>query len=124
MTSPAPLESRLDELFAAIDRMDADAFNAFLTDDALFRFGSGDPVHGHAAIKEAVNGFWASIAGSRHDIQTVIRQGDTLACEGLITYTRHDGSELTVPFADVFAISGELISEYKIYADITALYSG
>ena len=89
----------------------------------MFRFGSGDPVHGHAAIREAVNAFWASIAGSRHEIQAAIRQGDMLACEGLITYTRHDGSELTVPFADVFAMSGELISGYKIYADVSALYS-
>ena len=38
MTSLAPLESRLDELFAVIDRMDADAFNAFLAPDAMFRF--------------------------------------------------------------------------------------
>ena len=109
-------------MFAAIDAMDADAFNTYLTPDALFRFGSAEPVHGHTAIREAVNAFWASIAGSRHEISSVVRQGDTMACEGLTTYTRHDGSELTVPFADFFVIRGELISEYRIYADITALY--
>ena len=123
MTESKAIESRLNDMFAAIDAMDADAFNAFLTPDAMFRFGGGDPVHGHAAIKEAVDAFWASIAGCRHEILTVVRQGDTLACDGLTTYTRHDGREVTVPFADIFELRDELISEYKIYADLTPVYA-
>lgn len=110
-------------MFAAIDAMDADAFNAFLTSDAMFRFGSGEPVHGHAAIKQAVDAFWASIAGCRHEILSVLRNGDTLACEGITTYTRHDGRGVAVPFADFFEIHEELISKYRIYADLTAVYA-
>ena len=43
-------------------------------------------------------------------------------CEGETTYTRHDGTQITLPFANVFELEGELISTYKIYADIGPLY--
>ena len=109
-------------LFAAIDAKDTEAFLQFLTDDALFRFGSAQPVTGQQRIREAVDGFFASIAGLRHVVDCEIRQGDTLVCEGTATYTRHDGSRITLPFANVFGLDGERISEYKIYVDIGPLY--
>jgi hypothetical protein len=38
-------------------------------------------------------------------------------------YTRHDGSALSVPFADVFKMRGELAREYLIYVDASRLYT-
>ena len=109
-------------LFAAIDANDAASFVSYLTEDAVFRFGSAPPVTGREAIREAVDGFFSSIAGCRHTIGNSLGTGDTLVCEGEVTYRRHDGSELTLPFADVFEYDGDLIAHYKIYMDITPLY--
>ncbi len=116
--------ARLDALFSAIDAMDLDRFLACLTEDAEFRFGSAPPVHGRTAINEAVGGFFASNAGLTHRLDKTLSSGDTLVCEGEVTYTRHDGSRITLPFANVFETEGDLISHYKIYADVGPLYEG
>jgi len=108
-------------LFAAIDANDVAAFVGFLTDDAVFRFGSAPAVRGRSAVQAAVDGFFGTIAGCSHNVQNTIGSGSTLVCEGEVTYRRHDGSEITLPFANVFEYDDGLISHYKIYADIGPL---
>ena len=110
-------------LFAAIDAQDGAAFVSFLTDDAVFRFGSAPPAQGRAAVQAAVEGFFGSIAGLSHSIDRTAGQGNTLFLEGKVTYTRHDGGQVVIPFVDVFEYEGELIAEYKIYIDISPLYA-
>ena len=110
-------------LFASIDANDAAAFVGYLTDDAVFRFGSAPPVQGRAAIQAAVDGFFGTIAGCSHDVQKVLSSGSTQVCEGEVTYRRQDGSEITLPFTDVFEYEGELVARYKIYMDISPLYA-
>ena len=110
-------------LFAAIDRKDTASFVAALTDDAVFRFGSAPPVQGREAIAAAVDGFLGSVAGLSHTLSKVLWDGDTQVCEGEVTYERHDGSKVTLPFTDVFEYSGDLVAHYKIYMDIGPLYA-
>jgi hypothetical protein len=95
------------DMFAAIDAQDGAAFVAYLTEDAIFRFG----------------GFFATIAGCKHTIFNSLRQDDTVVCEGEVAYQRHDGREVILPFTDVFEYSGDLISQYKIYIDVSPLYA-
>lgn len=111
-------------LFAAIDRQDAAAFVGFLTDDAVFRFGSAPPVQGKASIQTAVDGFFGTIAGCSHAVHKTISGGPTLVCEGEVTYRRHNGTEVTLPFTDVFEYDGDRIAQYKIYMDVNPLYAG
>ena len=113
----------LDDLFASIDEKNVERFLRFLTDDATFRFGSAEPVNGHAQIHEAVEGFLATIAGCKHVLGTIIADDGTLVCEGEVTYTRHDGTEITLPFASIFEFEGDFIAHYKIYADAGPLYA-
>ena len=120
--SPAQQEL-LQDVFAAIDRRDADAFVSYLTADAVFRFGSSPPVKGRDAAREAVAGFFASFAGLSHKLSNSIATDETLICEGEVTYTRHDGSTVVLPFADSFELEDGLISHYKIYMDIGPLYA-
>jgi len=110
------------KLFASIDAMDTEGFLAFIRDDATFRFGSSPAATGREEIRAAVEGFFASFAALRHDLQQVIADGDAVACEGEVTYTRHDGSTITLPFANVFKVDGELISRYRVYIDIGPLF--
>ena len=123
MSSADAAGSDIGGLFAAIDAKDAAAFVSYLAEGAVFRFGSAPPVHGREAIREAVDAFFGTIAGCRHTIRNSLRDGTTLVCEGDVTYRRHDDSEITVPFADIFEYEGDLIAEYKIYIDISPLYA-
>ena len=111
-------------VFAAIDRQDTAAFVGFLSDDAVFRFGSAPAVQGHEAIFAAVDGFFGSIADLCHSIHNALAHGSTQVCEGEVTYTRLDGTQITLPFTDVFEYDGDLISHYKIYMDVNPLYAG
>jgi ketosteroid isomerase-like protein len=48
-------------IFADIDSKDPAAFVAHLTEDVTFRFGNNDPVHGRAAVEDAVGGYRAPV---------------------------------------------------------------
>jgi len=119
----APDAAGWARLFAAIDARDADAFAAFLAEDGEFRFGNAPPVHGRAAFRAAVAGFVAAIGGGRHRLLASWTGPGSAVCEGEVTYPRHDGSTLTVPFANVFALAGGRIRSYRIYIDNGPLFS-
>jgi ketosteroid isomerase-like protein len=120
--SPAQ-QALLQDVFAAIDRRDADGFVTYLTADAVFRFGSAPPVKGRDAAREAVAGFFGTIKGLSHELSRSMAAENVLICEGEVTYTRHDGSTVTLPFADSFELDDGFISHYKIYMDIGPLYA-
>jgi ketosteroid isomerase-like protein len=71
-----------------------------------------------------VTAFFAAIAASRHRLLGTWSGAATAACEGEVTYTRHDGSVLTVPFANVFEMRGDKIAAYRIYVDNSLLFGG
>lgn len=120
---PAASAGWLEDLFASVDALDTARFVGFLSPDAEFRFGSAPAVSGTEQIAAAVDGFFSTIAGCRHRLANTWIDESTIACEGEVTYRRHDGSEITLPFANVFDMAGDLISRYKIYIDVAPLYA-
>lgn len=114
----------IQALFAAIDHKDAAEFGTFLTDDCVFRFGNQPAVQGRDAVQQYVGGFFSSVKALSHDIQQKWRTDDAVICHGVVTYTRHDGSLLAVPFCNVLKTVGDHVQEYLIFADTSALYAG
>jgi len=112
----------LESLFNAIDRKQAGAFTEHLADDCSFTLGNNPTIHGRQGVHEMVSGFFDSIAGLSHEIQQFWKVDDALICHGSVTYSRHDGSELHVPFANVMLLAGPLISDYRIFVDTSQLY--
>ena len=123
MSVTADQQSTLDSLFAAIDAKDIDTFLDHLTDEPSFRFGSAPAAVGRDGVRAAVDGFFGTIAGLSHELDLAMAEGDTLVCGGTVTYTRHDGSSVAIPFVDVFDMDGLKIKNYKIYMDIAPLYA-
>jgi ketosteroid isomerase-like protein len=110
-----------ESVFAVIDAGDAGGFVAFLTADAQFRFGNAPVVVGHETIHAAVAGFFSAIASSRHRLLRTWNGAATAVCEGEVSYTRHDGSVISIPFANVFELRGDKIAAYRIYIDNSSL---
>lgn len=110
-------------LIGRIDTKDTGGFVEFLADDAEFRFGNAEPIHGRDAIAAAVEGFFGSIKESRHRIERTWDDGATRVCHGMVCYTRHDGSRVTLPFVNVFYMDGERIARYLIHIDMGPLYA-
>ena len=116
-------ENWTTQLFQSVDNQDTEAFLAFLADDVLFRFGNADPVKGKAAVGEAVSAFFGSVKGLHHNLVSVWNEEDAVICHGTVTYTRHDATTLSVPFANVLVTSDNMIKEYLIFVDVSGLYN-
>jgi len=112
-----------ERLFKTIDESDAAAFVGFLTPDAQFRFGNAPMIQGATEIGEAVTGFFRTIRSSRHRLVDSWGGGESAGCEGEVTYTRLDASSVTLPFANIFRLRGDRVSSYRIYIDISTLFS-
>ncbi len=118
-----PDQAWWQNVFAVIDARDTAGFVALLTPDGQFRFGNAPAVVGAAAIGEAVGGFFAAIASCRHRLIRTWYSPAGVACEGEVTYIRHDGAAVTVPFANVFELRGPLIAVYRIFIDNSPLFA-
>ena len=117
MTQPA----WIDELFASIDAMDPDRFVSFLTDDAVFRYGSSPAAEGRTTVREGVAGFFTTVKALGHTIEGVWEQPDVVFVQGLVHYTRHDDSKVSIPFCNCLKMNGEKIREYLVYIDPTPM---
>ncbi len=49
---------------------------------------------------------------------------DGTVAEAEVTYTRKDGSTVTVPVTTIYRGSGDLIEDYRIYIDLAPLFAG
>jgi len=113
----------LDSVFVAIDARDTQAFLDHLHADVDFVFGNAPEVQGQEALREVIDGFFAALGGIAHHLDRRWAVDDTVICHGQVTYTRQDGSQLTVPFANVFTYDNGLIRDYRIFVDNSALFS-
>lgn len=110
-------------LFQSIDQQDTPKFSSYLTDDVEFRFGNAPAAQGRQQTEAAVSGFFQAIKSLQHQVEEIILEGENLVCYGKVTYTRHDQSQLSVPFANIFILKGEKIQKYWIYADTSQLFA-
>jgi ketosteroid isomerase-like protein len=121
-----PQESTVRELFAALDAGDIESALGLMTEDVAFRFGSADPVVGHAAFAAQVATIAGAIASISHRLLGVWTTGEpdpAVICEMTVTYRRHDGSELILPCANVFRLRGGRIADYRIYMDVNPVFT-
>ncbi len=114
---------RVRAIFEAFDATDVSALASFMTDDVRLRLGNAEPVEGKSAFVEAVNAFFASVAGFRHDVIDVWSAGDTLIAELEVHYTRLDGGEVSVPGCNVFRLRDGFVADYRTYIDVTPVYA-
>jgi ketosteroid isomerase-like protein len=110
-------------IFDAFDAKDVSALSSLMTDDVRLRLGNAKTIEGKPAFAEAVNGFLASVAGFRHDVINVWRDGDTLIAELDVDYIRLDGREVSVPCCNVFRLRNGSVADYRTYIDVTPVYA-
>ncbi|WP_081685828.1 nuclear transport factor 2 family protein [Candidatus Solirubrobacter pratensis] len=110
-------------IFEAFDAKDVSALWSLMSDDVRLRLGNAETVAGKSAFAEAVNGFFASVAGFRHDVIDVWRDGDTLIAELDVHYIRLDGREVSVPCCNVFRLRNGSVADYRTYIDVTPVYA-
>jgi ketosteroid isomerase-like protein len=111
----------IETLFERLDAGDVDGFCTPLSEEASFVFANRDPVQGRDQIYAYVEGFLGAIEGTDHRLDEVHIVSDRAIVRGEVTYTRLDGTTLSVPFANIFEMEGDEIATYQIYVDNTEL---
>lgn len=115
-------EDKINGLFEAIDSMDTASFVSYINEDGSLIFGNSPEVIGRANIFETIDGFFKSIKAIKHDVSKSILADEELVVYGTSHYTRHDDSNLSTPFCNVFQLKDGLIQKYQIYIDLSQLY--
>ncbi len=110
-------------LFEDIDSMVPEAFSNHLSDDVSFVFGNGEPVVGRENVRETWAGFCDSIAGVSHSLVEQWENGPATIAEAVVTYTRKDGSTISLPVVTIYRGAGELIDDYRIFMDVAPLFA-
>lgn len=113
----------MKELFETVDAMDAGAFARFFTEDGVFRFGNAPSVSGRDEIARSVDEFYSALSSLQHQILDVWEQDDVVISEVEVTYNRKDGARIDLPASTIARCDGDLISDYRIYMDISPLFA-
>lgn len=114
-------EEWMSELFAAIDQKNAQRFSDFFTNNGEFQFGRFPVVEGNKSISEFTASFFESIESISHQVEDYYHKDGKLICHGLVTYTRLNGTVLTVPFCNWLYLKDNLVHRYLVFADISQL---
>ena len=119
-----PDHAWLTQMSSAVDRQSIEENLRFLAPDVRFRFGNGEFIVGHAALRQGLAQFYAAIAGLRHDLVGIWRQDDVLAVEAEVTYTRLDGTDVAVPVLSLMRLAGpHLVADHRVFFDLAPVFA-
>jgi ketosteroid isomerase-like protein len=110
-------------VFAAFDAKDVPGLVCLVSEDVRMRLGNAEEAQGNIAFASEVRTFTASVAAFHHKLLNVWHDGDVLICQLEVQYTRHDGQEVTLPCCNVFRLQDGLITDYRVYMDISPVYA-
>lgn len=109
-------------MFDALDHADIEQMVEYMTDDVVTAFGNFPELDGKAAFHSMFRDVAKSVSSVRHEIHDlwpVAQDVDVLVARMTVTYTRHDGSAITLPCCNVFRMRANLVSHYSVYMDIS-----
>ncbi|GAA1835200.1 hypothetical protein GCM10009836_11940 [Pseudonocardia ailaonensis] len=88
------------DFYATLDALDLAAFLARFTDDAVLVLGNQPPAVGKDQITGVLGGMFAALSGLHHEYRAVHEVPGGAVCELTVTFTLHDGAQVTVPAMD------------------------
>jgi len=110
-------------MYRAIDAKSSVGMCEFLTENSSFRFANLPVIEGKSNIIEFLDGFFESIKAIKHTEFEYWNAENNWFVMGYVTYTRHNDSQLIVPFAVHLKMNGDLIREFLIFGDMSELYN-
>jgi len=118
------MNTEQEEMFRKIDMMSADGFVSYLAGDVKFRFGNAPELVGRDSVQAAIESFFSNIAGLKHVLLDEWNERGTTILRFDTHYTKHDRSVFVAPCCAVLRYDTQgLIDDYRIYADVSPLYS-
>lgn len=110
--------------FRDADQLDLPLLMAWFGPDIDLRLANVPPIQGRGAVEVTFAEFWSGIRGMRHVRETLVVDGDTAFQGSKVTYTRPDGSEVTMPVAShLRRDAAGTLDRLWIYIDLGPLYA-
>ena len=78
---------------------------------------------GRDAVRDTWAGFCEAIDGVSHEVIEQWEQGHATIVESTVTYTRKDGSTVSLPVVTIYRGEGEPIEDYRIFMDVAPLFA-
>jgi ketosteroid isomerase-like protein len=116
----------IESVFTAIDAGAIDEAIKYFSSDIMIQFANIGPLTGPAAFADLYEQFAGTVQGVRHDIHniwSVVENPDAAVSQATAHYTLHNGNQVSLPCCNIFRLSGGLISEYRVFMDITPALS-
>jgi ketosteroid isomerase-like protein len=112
-----------EEVYDAVDGKDVTVVDRLFSEDISLKFNYHPAAVGRDAVREAMKYFWSTVGSTKHTFHTVVEQGDTAALEATCTYTRLDGTVVSLPVVTVIDRRDGLVAAQRIYIDMAPLES-
>jgi hypothetical protein len=112
----------LRAVYDRADALDAEGYARFFEEDGTFTLANDPPMRGRAEITAGLTQFFGAIAGMRHEFLHSYRIDDTEITEAAVTYTRKDGTQITLPGMTICVRNQDRIRESRAYIDIGPLF--
>ena len=109
-------------LYKAVDVFDTTTFATYLDENARLKFGNMPVIKGKSAIFEFVAGFFQAIKAIHHTNLEIYELEGIRFIIGTVSYTRLDGSILTVQFNHTLKLKEKLIKDFLIFTDNSELF--
>lgn len=116
-------KSWYEELFGHIDNRRMDEFLSFLTDDIKLTVANHPTAAGKEWVRVAVGALWQSVNGVKHEFHHVFQDQGHMIFQATVAYTRLDNKVVSVPCVTIIRLEGDLVSEWRIYVDLTPVFA-
>ena len=109
--------------FRDVDTLVVEKLIAWFAETIEVRFGNAPPIHGTTVAEQAFRQFYGSISGMRHRQEVLVSSGDLAVQLAVVTYTRQDGSEVSMPVAShLRRVGSQTIDRLWIFIDMAPLF--
>lgn len=124
MTAAVMVDDWAADFFRDADLVEIDKLASWFADDIELRFANNPPITDKGTAIAVMGDFYKSISGMRHERVTVVREGDTVAQQAIVTYTTPDGRDVVLPVASYLRRNSDgVLDRLWIYIDIAPLYA-
>jgi limonene-1,2-epoxide hydrolase len=110
---------------AAIIKQDWDKVKSLLAEDILYRPGSRPEIHGRENVLAAMKQIFTQLARFvSHEPRQIWEGNGRVAIEMDAVYQRiRDGKDFVIACTDIYRVGNNQISEWRVYADISPLFT-
>ena len=114
----------VDDFFRDVDTVQIDKLAPWFADDINLRFANNPVIKDKQTAVHVLSEFFSSIAGMKHETETLVGTDDEAAQQAIVTYTRTDGRRVPLPVSSyLHRNDAGKVDKLWIYIDINPLYA-